>query len=60
MMGKANKRKKLLTMLQNKVRKGGMAGLMGAKIKKKEIDYQPVNPVKTGEEQEKYKHYERK
>ena len=47
-------------MLQNKVRKGGMAGLMGAKIKKKEIDYQPVNPVKTGEEQEKYKHYERK
>jgi len=26
-------------MLQNKVRKGGMAGLMGAKIKKKEINY---------------------
>ncbi len=39
MIGKANKRKKLLTMLQNKVRKGGMAGLMGAKIKKKEINY---------------------
>ena len=37
MMGKANKRKKLLTMLQNKVRKGGMAGLMGARIKKKEF-----------------------